>query len=584
MAKIKGIDLGSDRLLSIAADCIEAKDYLTALKMLNKNAVTNGDDADSYLLYAEVFDDMYLCDKSVNYWFKHLDYAGDGADFAEAYEGLAINFMRMGEDAFASHYFERLLEATEPSMSREERGRLVDQMLFSKKQGLHFAYPPHLSDFTTELGIGKKLINIGNYKAAISVFQAIPEGNSDYILARNLIAMTYVLDDDEEAAEAECRAILEKSPNDVQAIATLTAILKHKNSEEVEQLVQRIDRSKLDNDDDIFRLASIYCQLGLHKDAYDILDLMGEGACYDSVVLFFRAIAAYNCGMIDTSLEIFDTLLTIYPCASTAEYWRAQVAKEAKKPEEKRKKELKYAYHLPERERQKRAGFLTEYDAMDEKMAKIFAQDERLPAYIHWCFDEGGSPTINKSLKLCAVRCVIKAGLEDLIRDILLDSTVSDYLKIYFLSALVQRNTGGDYGLVMCNLYARIELLPLDIGEEKKSMFLNAYGKVVSQLSILNRVYARRVADATRQLYADLQSRGNLSVCHSANALSAAIALRSKIKLGSSDVNVCYLMATSQKTVNKILVAAGSEPLAAKDFNIGSGEKDDSEEGEEGND
>ena len=46
--------------------------------MLNKNAVTNGNDCDSLMLYAEIYDDMGLHEKSVNAWFRFMDFVGNG--------------------------------------------------------------------------------------------------------------------------------------------------------------------------------------------------------------------------------------------------------------------------------------------------------------------------------------------------------------------------------------------------------------------------------------------------------------------------------------------------------------------------
>ena len=54
------IDLSGDRLIGIAADMVDNHNYIGALKMLNKNAEISGNDEDSYMLYAEIFDDLGL--------------------------------------------------------------------------------------------------------------------------------------------------------------------------------------------------------------------------------------------------------------------------------------------------------------------------------------------------------------------------------------------------------------------------------------------------------------------------------------------------------------------------------------------
>ena len=78
MAKTFSIDLSDDRLISIAADMVDSHNYISALKMLNKNAGLHGSDEDALMLYAEIFDDMGLYEKSVNGWFRYLDTADAG--------------------------------------------------------------------------------------------------------------------------------------------------------------------------------------------------------------------------------------------------------------------------------------------------------------------------------------------------------------------------------------------------------------------------------------------------------------------------------------------------------------------------
>ena len=84
MKKTIGIDLSSDRLIGLAADMVENHNYIGALKMLNKNADLHCNDADSYMLYAEIFDDIELYEKCVNGWFKFIDCAEEN-ELSEAY-------------------------------------------------------------------------------------------------------------------------------------------------------------------------------------------------------------------------------------------------------------------------------------------------------------------------------------------------------------------------------------------------------------------------------------------------------------------------------------------------------------------
>ena len=55
MKKTIDIDLSSDRLIAVAADLVDEHNYISALKLLNKNADMHFNDEDSYMLYAVNF-------------------------------------------------------------------------------------------------------------------------------------------------------------------------------------------------------------------------------------------------------------------------------------------------------------------------------------------------------------------------------------------------------------------------------------------------------------------------------------------------------------------------------------------------
>ena len=112
MTKSIQVDFSFDRLVQTAEKLIDAHNYLGALKILNKNAELNEDLGYSHLLYAQIFDDMGLYDRSINEWFKFLAYSDymDDDDLSDAYEGLAVAFMNIGNEQFSAFYYNKLLK------------------------------------------------------------------------------------------------------------------------------------------------------------------------------------------------------------------------------------------------------------------------------------------------------------------------------------------------------------------------------------------------------------------------------------------------------------------------------------------
>lgn len=554
MNKTDTIDFSPDRLIAIAADDVEAHDYIGALKMLNKNAVLNGNDEDSYMLYAEAFDDMGLYEKCVNGWFKYIDYAGSGADFAEAYEGLAVSFMNMGQENFAAFYYNKLLMETDEKLTQQNRQDIINAFIKDGKPPLKFVYPPKLADFSQEIDSGMERMRASDFEGAVTEFAKVDEGNDKYLSARNYIAMCNVICDKLEEAEEECALILERDPSNVQAMTTFAAVRSQQGrKEEAAEVAFRLLALNPADSEDMYKIATVCCENGLHEQAFDLFSRLDDKFAYDSSILFFKAVAAYNCGKINKSLEIFDLLLTIYPNAIAADYWHFIALEESRKREDKRLKELEYYYRLPRRECESNIEILTEINALSDAAALKMAKKADITGIIHWCFDEGDG-SASYELKALGALCAVKCRLEDTVRDILLDAFLQDGIKMETLNALVQQNAEGEYGLVVCNIYKRITLVPIKVGKLRRKTFLRAYGLAFSRFAMLAEEYPYKLAAACEKLYEKLDKEGGLEACRSVSSLAAAIVKYSEIReSGLNDEQIYSFFGTDEDKVNKIL-------------------------------
>ena len=112
MTKNIQLDFSLDRLVQTAEKLIDTHNYLGALKILNKNAELNGELDYAHLLSAQIFDDIGLYERSINELFKFLARSEfvDEDDLADAYEGLAVGFMNIGNEQFSAYYYNKLLK------------------------------------------------------------------------------------------------------------------------------------------------------------------------------------------------------------------------------------------------------------------------------------------------------------------------------------------------------------------------------------------------------------------------------------------------------------------------------------------
>ena len=391
MAKLREIDLSDSRLISIATDLVENHKYIEGLKMLNKTCDLWGNDEDSYMLYAEIYDDMGLYEKSVNSWFKFLDCAGevDPSELSECYEGLAVCFMNLGDERFSAYYYNKLLSEMPdgefmPQFAREDI--LNDFMSLHEDNPLKFVYPPAIADCTDIFKSGFEHMKNGDYEAAEREFDKVVEGNPKYLSARNYIAMCKIISDRTEEAAQECARILEKQPHDVQALTTLAAVKTEEGKvEEAKEFARKLLALDVTEPEEIYKIATVCCENKMHKEAYETFLKLPDDFEYDLNVLYFKGISSFNCGMDAESVNAFDKILTVYPEAVTARYFSNLIKEMIKSGQ---RAELSYFYRLPAEVRESSLKVLAAYMQLPDNAAKKLSKSVDLSACVRWCFDE----------------------------------------------------------------------------------------------------------------------------------------------------------------------------------------------------
>lgn len=551
MSKTEEIDFSDERLLAIAADMLDEHNLIGALKILNKNAELNYDDDRSFMLYAEAFDDMELYERSINYWFRYLDEAQDG-DLADAYEGLAVDFMNIDNEHFAAYYYNKLLIETD-DLSPESRREIIDNFLRRQENPLKFAYPPEIADYSAEVSRGVEYMRAQQYDKAVSEFEKVAEGNPRYLSARNYIAMCNIICDKAEEAEKECLSILSKKPDDVQALTTLAAVkTEQKKAEEGRELAYRLVKLNPTNPDDIYKIATVCCENKLHAEAFALFSKLEGEFSYDTTVLYFKAISAYNSRHYDESFASFDKLLTINPDAVVARYYMRRARENIDSGKE---EEFGYFYRLPQELRESSLEFLSSYYRLPKRSAKRLAKDVNVLECIKWCFDETENSDDNQ-LHYVAAMCAVKAGYDDYLRGLLLDAFISDSLKIAVLHDICERNEDNQFGVVICNIYKCVDIYALNIGRSKRKYFLSAYSVLVSRFGILDEDYSGRFCGAAERLYKNMAKKGLLANSADLHALAAAMFTVSGVR--EADVpadNVCGFFDADKAAYDRIMEA-----------------------------
>ena len=549
MGKTTRIDLSADRLINIALKMAEDHNYIGALKMLNKYAGREELSFDALSLYAEIYDDLGLYEKCINGWFCFLDSVID-EDLSDCYEGLAVSFMNLGMDNFAAFYYNKLLEETD-GVSVEERESILRDFLATEENPLKFAYPPAVADCSQIISDGIAYMKAGDFDSAVTEFEKVAEENPSYLTARNYIAMCKIVADKIDEAEQECKALLKNDPQNIQALTTLSACYSERGDiQSATELAKRLVALDVKDQDEIYKIATVCCENNMHKEAYEMFSKLSGDIIYDKNIMYFKAVSAFNSGNIAEALNEFDSLLAIYPEAVIARYHYGVARSLA---EEGNKQELSYFYRLPQEIREENLNILTSYLSLPKAQAKKLYSFEQLERCINWCFDEVEGAN-GGDLQKVALMVAVKAELDHITAKFMLDAFLPDEMKIELLTAILERNNGVDMGVVICNVYKNVLVEPLEVGRAKSKKFIGAYANLCSHFVILGMYNGYKIKEAAEKVYFKLEKAGRLEYANDAQALAAAIYLKSDVReAGISGKRIYSFFDVTEDRVNRIL-------------------------------
>ena len=529
MIKEIQLDFSCDRLIQTAEKLIDARNYLGALKILNKNAESNEDSGYAHMLYAQIFDDIGLYERSINEWFKFLaqsDYI-DEDDLSDAYEGLAVGFMNIGNEQFSAYYYNKLLK-NNADIDEGMRLDIMQSFLSNDENPLKFVYPPEIADCTDIISNGIEFMKEGSFKKAIEEFDKVDKGNKSYIAARNYVAMSYIIDDNPKKAEDECLNILNINPDDVHALTTLVAVkTEQKKHDESRALAERLLKLEISSPDDIFKIATVCCENAMHEEAFRLFVRLEEKMPYDCSVLYFKAISAFNSGNFESCFAAFDKLLTINPNAVTAKYFKEAAHIAVNNGDT---KPMSYFYRLPVEERESSVKILAAVGSLSTAQMKKAFSEVDISDCVRWCFDESEG-TGNTELQFLGGICAVRGGLDGLVSDILLNAFIDDEIKIKMLTVLGERNEDITVSVVICNVLKDVEFYRLKLGRTRRKPFVEAYAQLTAHFALLDSELGKNFAIFTEELYNKLESEGKLALVKNSSELAAAVMLYSKIKL-----------------------------------------------------
>ena len=548
------IDFSRKRFAGLADKYYNEGKYVSALRMAYKELEAYGGDGDVFVRLSDIYEAMSLQGSAINWWFRFLDIAEE-EDLPDIYEGLAVNYLNVGQENPSAYYYNKLIDADD-TLPEETKLDIVEAFSAQKKNKLRFVYPPRLADYSKEFNLGSKALKLGDCERAIEEFSKVEKGSKQYVQAKEMQAVALLLSDNAKEAERTCDELLKDEPNDVRILATLAAIyLEQNRSEESKAIALKLSELNLTDTEELYKVATVCCENDLHEEAYKKFCILDKKMPYDGRMLYFKAVSAYKCGHIEDAERTLDELCSIYPDAEVAKYYLKAIRnyRDGSEPAP----ELIYFYHLPQEEREHRCQSLLQIGKMPKNEAQLFGLLALHDGYFAWCFDEmdGG----DHDLQYLGLVTAVHVRADEFIQDVLLDYEVADVLKVETVRLLLERNEEAEFGIVLCNIYKRVFLPRVSIGRKRHRKFVEAYAKLASKFLMINDNYGDKIRLATETLYTALSEYNSLDLVDNTDDLACAIFIISGLKeLGNNPATIAAAFDANVAKVQVLLSAAVS--------------------------
>ncbi len=553
--RVRKIDLSRKRMAWLADKNYNEGDFLSALKFAYRELNEYGGDGDSFARLSDIYEGMNLQGMSINWWFKFLHIAGE-EDLPDVYEGLAVNFLTLGMESQSAYYYNLLID-TDDMLPEEAKMDIAEAFSTSKKPRFRFVYPPRLADYSEEVRLGSKALKAGECKRAVAEFSKVEPGSKQYAQAMEMQAVAHLLEGNIDEAERTCKTLLEVEPGDIRALATLAAVYTEQGrGEESKAIALSFSDRDSDNPDELYKMATVCCENNLHDLAYKKFCELDKKTPYDGRILYFKGVSAYKSGRVEEAVGALQDLCTIYPDAEVAKYYLREI--KTYREEGGTPPELIYFYHLPQEERERRCGILVHVSEAPKDDAQLFGLLLLHDGFLHWCFDEmdGG----DQELQFLGLVTAEHVRADEFIQDVLLDHDVADVIKLETLRLLLERNEDAEFGLVLCNIYRRVELLRVNLGRKRRKKFLEAYAKLAAKFVVIKDGYCERIKTATEALYNALAQYNSLDLVDSVDDCACAIYMMTGLKeLGNNPSVIAMALEANEARVKVLLSAASGD-------------------------
>ncbi len=447
-----------------------------------QSALLSVKDKEVYKKLAELYRFADCSDYSAKYWYKYLDKAKEKDEKKQAYNGLGNAYFLLGNVRVSNYYLNNAFligGALDPDELDEEVVEYFASQGETKGE-YKIVYPPEKADYTSLLDDAKEDFLVGEIDKAISKYESVPKGSRFYSEAQaELSVVTFLKGDTEKAIEYSLNAVRENGEN-ILALCNLSSMYYVKDDAvNSRKYYDRAIKLTATDYNDLLKLAMASCEQGEHLSALKYFNKIEEEKPFDINIKYLTAVALYNLGELNRARDKFFEAVTLKGGDVVIEHYIRVTDLAIERGLFGKKNNLKYFIQLPDDECKLNRKTLKEASLAPTSSLKNLLKKKDFRKVIDWAIWYGDSETAKTAVYILASSNLKWA--KDKVIDLLLEVSVTDYIKRVILTVLTIDGHSKPVGMVVGNVYSKSTFCPLK--EDIDDRILYSYAGCVSILA-----------------------------------------------------------------------------------------------------
>lgn len=386
--KILNFDRPADFYFKSALKMMDGMNYLGALPMVRKALEKEPANVEYMMKHAEILTELSKYEESNSVLFEILlktDHVR-----SECYFGMGCNFIGLNDLEKAQESFEKYLSVAPEGEYSEDVEEFLALFCDIEEEDEYILEDVSELEQQELAQQGKKYLDNSEYQKAAEALEKITTQDPEMLFAKNNLALSYYCLKRTDEAIDITRYVLEKEPNNIHANCNMAMFLNQRSHEEALRYIERAVKQQMPTQDDFYKIAITYCEIGEHAEALKYLSNILGTAPYDEKVLFCAAMASFNSGRYKEAINYLSDILKLEPEDSIAAYYLKYIkdvmdGKAACN-------ELGYVFQVPPSEAKERIQYLNNKMKLPkEEFRGLWNTDRKLGDILLWGLEYGDS-------------------------------------------------------------------------------------------------------------------------------------------------------------------------------------------------